>query len=94
MTIYAFTDYVQIDETWEIPADLYTELSKIEDIFYNLFPHTLPDAVGLITGGDHPWAEEIAVEGILNQLPYDDIARKIFYDYDPTPECLPIGEMF
>lgn len=82
---YAFTDTVQIDEAWEIPTDLYTELSNIEDLLEKTHPYMFP--LDVLTGGTDywQWAEEIAVEGILSQRPYDEIVEAIFEGYDPTP---------
>ncbi len=80
---YAFTDTVQIDEAWEIPLDLYSELSKIEDLLNNVHPHIFP--LDVLTGGFYEWAEEIAVEGILNQQPHTEIVEAIFDAFDPTP---------
>lgn len=82
---YAFTDTAQIDEGWEIPLDLYTELGKIEDLLNKIHPHIFP--LDVLTGGGEfwEWAEEIAVAGILNQLPHDDIVEEIFDGFDPTP---------
>jgi hypothetical protein len=91
---YTATATVQIEEGWEIPMDLCTELSKIENIFERMYPYTFsPD---FLSGGcqEWEWAEEMAVEGILNQTPYDDICRRMFDEYDPTPDYMPIGEMF
>lgn len=89
---YAFTDTVQIDEAWEIPTDLYTELSKIEDLLNETHPHLFP--LDVLTGGTWEWAEEIAVEGILSQRPHAEIVEAIFDGYDPTPDYMEIGEMF
>lgn len=83
---YAFTDTVQIEELgegWEIPLDLYTELGKIEDLLNKIHPHIFP--LDVLTGGFYEWAEEIAVEGILNQQSHEEIAEAIFDGYDPTP---------
>lgn len=80
---YAFTDTVQIDEAWEIPTDLNTELGKIEDLMDQTHPYLLP--YDFLTGGFYEWAEEIAVEGILSQRPYEEIVKAIFDGYDPTP---------
>jgi hypothetical protein len=89
---YAFTDTVQIDEAWEIPTDLNTELGKIEDLMDQTHPYLFP--CDFLSGGFYEWAEEIAVEGILSQRSYDDIVKAIFDGYDPTPDIMPIGEMF
>lgn len=85
MTAYAFTDTVQIDEAWEIPLDLYTELGKIEDVLNKIHPHIFP--LDVLTGGGEywDWAEEIAVTGILSQQSHEEIAEAIFDGYDPTP---------
>lgn len=82
---YAFTDTVQIDEAWEIPLDLYTELGKIEDLLEKTHPYMFP--LDVLTGGTEywQWAEEIAVEGILSQRPHAEIVEAIFDGYDPTP---------
>jgi hypothetical protein len=89
---YAFTDTAQIDEGWEIPTDLYAELGKIEDLFDRTHPYMLP--MDFLTGGSYQWAEEIAVEGILSQRPHQEIVEAIWEGYDPTPDFMPIGEMF
>lgn len=89
---YAFTDTVQIDEQWEIPTDLGAELGKIEDLFDRTHPYMLPS--DFLTGGFYEWAEEIAIEGILSQRPHQEIVEAIFDGYDPTPDVMPIGEMF
>ena len=91
---YAFTDTVQIDETWEIPTDLYTELCKIEDLLNNVHPCMFPLDVLTGEGEEWEWAEGIAVEGILNQTPHSDIVAAIFEGYDPTPETVEIGYIF
>ena len=80
---YAFTDTVQIDEAWEIPTDLYNELGKIEDLLNKVHPNIF--SLDILTGGTCEWAEEIAVEGILNQMSHADIVEAIFDGYDPTP---------
>jgi hypothetical protein len=89
---YAYTDTVQIDEGWEIPTDLYNELGKIEDLMDKTHPYMFPG--DFLTGGGWDWAEEIAISGILNQQPHDVIVAEIFEGYDPTPDIMPIGEMF
>ena len=89
---YAFTDTVQIDEGWEIPTSLDVELGKIEDLLQETHPYLFP--LDMLTSGFHEWAEEIAVEGILNQSPHDAIVAAIFDGYDPTPDYMEIGEMF
>lgn len=80
---YAFTDTVQIDEGWEIPTDLYTELGKIEDLLNKTHPYMF--TLDFLTGGMNDWAEELAIEGILNQQPHEAIVAAIFDGYDPTP---------
>jgi hypothetical protein len=47
-----------------------------------------------LSGGCYEWAEEIAVEGILSQRTHQEIVEAIFEGYDPTPDIMPIGEMF
>lgn len=88
----AFTDTIQIDEAWEIPTDLNTELGKIEDLMDQTHPYLFP--YGFLQCGGYEWAEEIAVEGILSQRPYEEIVKAIFDGYDPTPDYMEIGEMF
>ena len=80
---YAYTDTVQIDEQWEIPTDLYTELGKIEDLLNETHPHVF--TLDFLTGGMNDWAEEIAIAGILNQQPHEAIVEAIFDGFDPTP---------
>ena len=89
---YAYTDTVQIDEGWEIPMDLYNELGKIEDLFNKIHPYMLP--LDFLTGGTWEWAEEIAIAGILEQQTHEQIVEAILDGYDPTPDYMPIGEMF
>ena len=89
---YAFTDTVQIDEGWEIPTDINTELGKIEDLMDSTHPYLFH--YSFLSDGSCEWAEEIAMEGILSQRPYDEIVKAIFDGYDPTPDIMPIGEMF
>ena len=89
---YAFTDNVQIEEGWEIPMDLYTELGKIEDLFNKIHPYMLP--LDFLTGGFYKWAEDIAIAGILEQQPHQQIVEAILDGYDPTPDVMPIGEVF
>jgi hypothetical protein len=87
-----FTDTQQIDEGWEIPTDLLAQLGEIEDLFNKIHPNIF--SLDFLTGGFHRWAEEIAIEGILAQRSHQAIVEAIWGGFDPTPDCMPIGEMF
>ena len=80
---HAYTDTVQIDEGWEIPTDLYSELGKIEDLLNKTHPYVF--TLDFLTGGMNDWAEEIAIAGILSQQPHEAIVEAIWDGFDPTP---------
>jgi hypothetical protein len=86
---HAYTDTQQIDEGWEAYRSV---LGMIEDLFDRTHPYTLP--CDFLTGGSYQWAEEIAIEGILSQRSHSEIVEAIWEGYDPTPDYMPIGEMF
>jgi hypothetical protein len=89
---HAYTDTQQIDEGWEIPTDLNDALEAVDAALEAGWPYLLPyDAV---SGGEHEWATELAVQGILEGKTPHQIAELIVSDYDPTPDYMPIGEMF
>jgi len=87
-----FTDTQQIDEGWEIPTDLLAQLGEIEDLFNKIHPNIF--SLDFLTGGFHRWAEEIAIAGILAQRSHQAIVEEIREGYDPTPDYMPIGDMF
>jgi len=89
---YAFTDTVQIDEQWEIPTDLTAALEAVDAAIETAYPYLLPCEVA--SSGEHEWATELAIQGILEGKTPAEIAQVIFNEYDPTPDTMPIGEMF
>lgn len=88
---YAFTDTVQIDETWEIPTNLDDALGKVDLILWDRY---MIGGGAYTLEGENEWATELAVQGILEGKTPDEIARSIFEEYDPTPDYMEIGEMF
>ena len=80
---YAFTDTVQIDEQWEIPTNLDAELTKVDMILWDRF------SIGggaFTLEGEHEWATQLAVQGILEGRTPMEIAKAISDDFDPTPQ--------
>jgi hypothetical protein len=87
----AFTDTVQIDESWEIPTDMDAILTQVDLILWDRY---MIGGGAYTLEGDNEWATELAVQGILEGKTPDQIARSIFEEYDPTPETVEIGYFF
>jgi hypothetical protein len=82
---YAFTDTVQIEELgegWEIPTDLNDALEAVDAALEAAYPYLLPyDAV---SSGEHEWATELAVKGILEGKTPHQIAELIVGEWEPS----------
>ncbi|MFZ9739204.1 MAG: hypothetical protein ACO3EZ_14460 [Prochlorotrichaceae cyanobacterium] len=79
---YAFTDTVQIDEQWEIPTDLTAALGAIDAAIETAYPYLLPCEVA--SSGEHDWATELAIQGILEGKTFEEIARSIADEWEPS----------
>jgi hypothetical protein len=88
---YAFTDTVQIDESWEIPTDMDSILTQVDLILWDRY---MIGGGAYTLEGENEWATELAVQGILEGKTPDEIARSIFEEYDPTPDTVEIGYFF
>jgi hypothetical protein len=79
---YAFTDTVQIDETWEIPTNLDNVLSKVDEILENRYCIW----GDFTSNGDNEWATDLAIQGILEGKTPSEIADAIASEYEPSDD--------
>jgi hypothetical protein len=68
----------------QIPTDLDAALVAVDDAIEARLPYVLP--LSICSSGEHEWATDAAIEGILNLMDPDTIAAMIIDQWEPSDD--------